>query len=115
MVEKDWEIKQGAFGESWFTGALVIISSKERTGKEDEDAENDFIQKLFISTEHFEDYGFVAFQFFKNGSWKTVVVDTLLPYDPDSKMICFGQCGNPTEFWVPLMEKAYAKLHGCYE
>jgi len=62
MVEKDWEIKQGAFGESWFTGALVIISSKEKTGKEEEeDSESDFISKLIISSTHFEEHGFVAF------------------------------------------------------
>ena len=27
----------------------------------------------------------------------------------------YGHCADPQEFWVPLMEKAYAKLHGNYQ
>ena len=44
-----------------------------------------------------------------------VFIDTLLPYDQASKHLIYGACTDPTEFWVSLMEKAYAKLHGCYE
>lgn len=103
LIDREGDVKQGAFGESAFIGGLVIIATR-----------GDFLEKLFIDFDHFE-LGFVTFQFFKNGDWKQVIVDTFLPFDPDSKQICYSQCANPSEFWVPLMEKAYAKLHGCYE
>jgi hypothetical protein len=37
------------------------------------------LEKLIIEKEYF-DKGFVSFQFFKNGKWVQVIVDTLLPY-----------------------------------
>ena len=27
----------------------------------------------------------------------------------------YGHCRNEAELWLPLLEKAYAKLHSCYE
>jgi len=44
-----------------------------------------------------------------------VIVDTRIPYNSQSKTPLYGHCGEQSEFWVPLMEKAYAKLHGTYE
>ena len=58
--------------------------------------------------------GFGVFQFFKNGKWQFVVVDTRIPCT-DNKTPLYGHCTDPQEFWVPLIEKAYAKLHGNYE
>ena len=29
--------------------------------------------------------------------------------------LLYGRCKNPLEFWVQVIEKAYAKLHNCYE
>lgn len=29
-------------------------------------------------------------------------------------MLVFAKCNDTSEFWVPLTEKAYAKLHGNY-
>jgi len=59
--------------------------------------------------------GFAVFQFFKNGRWQIVTVDTRIPYNMTTKTPLYGYCAEPQEFWVPLIEKAYAKLHGNYE
>lgn len=55
------------------------------------------------------------FRFFKNGAWRLVLIDTLIPYSPQSKEPIYARCVDPQEFWVPLIEKAYAKMHKCYE
>lgn len=50
MIDKDGDCKQGAFGESWFIGAIIIVASR-----------GDFISKLFVDVDHFESHGFVTF------------------------------------------------------
>jgi calpain, invertebrate len=57
--------------------------------------------------------GLYVFRFYKNFNWVYVIVDDRLPCE-NSKPV-FGRCTNLNEIWVPLIEKAYAKLHGCYE
>jgi len=50
-----------------------------------------------------------------------VLIDERLPIskNPDpktgKKMPIYGRCKDEHELWVGLIEKAYAKLHGCYE
>jgi len=60
-------------------------------------------------------FGYAVFRFFKNGKWTYVVIDTRIPYSPSSKEPVYARCVDPQEFWVPLIEKAYAKLHKTYQ
>jgi calpain len=96
------DIKQGVLGDCWLLGSLLIQSTNP-----------DLLKNLIVydGIEH----GFAVFQFFKNGRWQNVIVDTRIPYSSQTKTILYGHCADPFEFWVPLMEKAYAKLHGTYE
>ena len=59
--------------------------------------------------------GLCAFQFYKNGEWNGVVVDTFIPCEVGASKPLYAHCGDSNEFWLPLLEKAYAKLHGSYE
>lgn len=59
-------------------------------------------------------WGVYEFLFYKNGEWKNVIIDDYIPVTSDGKPV-FSSCLDPNEVWVMLMEKAYAKLHKCYE
>jgi calpain len=59
--------------------------------------------------------GLYVFRFFKDFEWRYVIVDDRLPCSTLNGLPVFGSCMNSHELWVPLIEKAYAKLHGCYE
>ena len=58
-------------------------------------------------------YGIYVFKFYKNHRWVYVMVDDLLPCNKDYDLL-FARSDEPLEFWVSLVEKAYAKLHHNY-
>lgn len=96
------DVKQGVLGDCWLLGSFLILSTH-----------GDLLQNLIVYDGL--EYGFAVFQFFKNGRWQYIIVDTRIPYNAQAKTPLYGHCADPNEFWVPLIEKAYAKLHGSYE
>lgn len=99
---EEGDVIQGALGDCWFLGALAVVATS---------AEN-FIEHLFVQQKPEE--GLYQCKFFKNGKWESVVVDDRLPVDKWDRLV-FASCKDSNEFWVPIVEKAYAKLHGSYE
>ena len=55
----------------------------------------------------------IQIKFYKDGEWRVVTIDDQLPCRNDKHLI-FSRCKDDNEFWVPLMEKAFAKLNGSY-
>ena len=96
------DVKQGQLGDCWLLGAFLTLATNP-----------ELLQNLIYHDGM--EQGFGVFRFFKNGAWTYVLVDTRIPYDPSSKDPLYAKCVDPGEFWVPLIEKAYAKLHKKYE
>jgi len=75
------------------------------------------LEKLCVKRN--EEIGVYGFIFFKDGDWVSTVVDDQLFYtiEPRSfkNSLYFGACKEERETWLPLMEKAYAKIHGDYK
>ena len=73
------------------------------------------VRALFIDySSACDTYGIYTLRFFKDGEWRTVCVDNRLPCTPEGQLL-FSRGVDPTELWVPIVEKAYAKLHGNFE
>jgi len=75
----------------------------------------DMIYDMFI-TKEVNNSGIYAIQFYINGARKVVHVDDYLPTQPNfyGSNLIMGSSKDPGELWIPLIEKAWAKLHGSY-
>ncbi|EEU44118.1 uncharacterized protein NECHADRAFT_30057 [Fusarium vanettenii 77-13-4] len=122
------DIKQGHLGNCWWVAALATIAHRQ-----------DLMKKICV--EQNEECGVYGFVFFRDGEWIPTVVDDNLylkekdyghtneTYDATGKherrhkrekqtgsdSLAFAKCEDANETWFPLLEKAFAKVHGDYE
>ncbi|KAF2194304.1 cysteine proteinase [Zopfia rhizophila CBS 207.26] len=122
------DVQQGGNGDCWFIAALATLCSNPQL------MEN-------ICVERDEECGVYGFVFQRDGEWISTVIDDNLylrvkdfdayidQYDPSgekerkwkknnqtgSDALYFASCADQNETWLPLLEKAYAKVHGDYQ
>jgi hypothetical protein len=122
------DVVQGSSSDCWFIAAVASICSNP-----------DLIKKVCVAKD--EECGVYGFVFYRDGEWIWTLVDDNLyltnsdfdafgdRYDPTgtkearykknnqtgSEALYFASCADENETWLPLLEKAYAKVHGDYE
>eukprot|EP01084_Bolivina_argentea_P169495 293814_1 len=95
------DVQQGRLGNCWFCCSLASMSERPF-----------LITRLFVTAEGGKE-GIHVCNFWHNGIKEEVILDDYFPCKPFSGPI-YTKTGDD-ELWVAILEKAYAKLYGCYE
>ncbi|KAG8006176.1 Calpain-5 [Nibea albiflora] len=106
------DLHQGSLGNCWMVAAISCLASQPSLWKKV--VIPDHVEQEW-NPKHPDLYaGIFHFRFWRLGRWMDVVVDDRLPVNGDGVLL-FCRSATPREFWSALLEKAYAKLNGCYE
>ncbi|VDM98268.1 unnamed protein product [Thelazia callipaeda] len=98
---KPSDIEQGCLGNCWFLSALAVI------------AERPDILDQIVLTKNYNPWGIYLIRLCINGHWQVVLVDDFFPCYPQTHGLAFA-VGRRNQLWVSLIEKALAKIFGCY-
>jgi hypothetical protein len=88
----------------WFASVLQAVAVKPG-----------WLHRIFVL--YAREAGFAQFAYYKQDSWIGVTVDDYLLVDHQNSLV-YGHSSSsstPENFFFALAEKAYAKLHRCYE
>ncbi|XP_035522743.1 calpain-2 catalytic subunit-like [Morone saxatilis] len=97
-----FDFGQGGVGNCWFLAAISALTFHES-----------LLVQVVPMDQSFNNYaGIFHFRFWRFGKWIDVVIDDYLP-TLDNCLLSVHTKGE-NEFWVPLLEKAYAKVCGSY-
>ncbi|CAE7596848.1 Capn15 [Symbiodinium natans] len=109
------DVCQGALGNCWFAGALSVVAQMP-----------DLIGRICV-TKDLRPHGVYQLRLCHAGEWLDLVVDDYFPTSQVSEGFTDGQTirfsrggslcylgGARRQLWPPLVEKAAAKLFGCY-
>ena len=75
-------------------------------------AENPKLLRRLFLVRNFNEFGFYQVKLCFRGEWQTISMDDFFPCYPLYKPIFTNS--NNMDFWVLLLEKAFAKYHGNY-
>eukprot|EP00727_Mastigamoeba_balamuthi_P011561 m51a1_g7027 putative calpain-type cysteine protease dek1 (1677) ;mRNA; f:58924-65797 len=94
-------VEQGALGSMHFISSALALSARP-----------DLLKALFVASDL--DSGIFAIMISINLCWRGVVIDDFVPCTLAGRPL-FTCIRDKSTLWLCLLEKAYAKLHGCYE
>lgn len=102
------DVMQGNLGDCWFISAMALVAIRD-----------DLFQTITCNGafKAYEAKGLYVFKMHKNCRAHYVIIDDKVPCLEKARgdyMPAFARCRNPNEFWVSLIEKAYAKLNIRY-
>jgi len=120
---------QGTLGDCWLISAMSVLATRDELligGRRGMELDPDMIVGKEIAAllsngvyppifHRFRAIGLYVIRIFKDFQWIYVIVDDRIPVLSKTGVPVFGRCLNSHELWVPIIEKAYAKMHGCYE
>ncbi|XP_041089256.1 calpain-5a [Polyodon spathula] len=104
------DLHQGQLGNCWFVAACSSLASRESLWQK---VIPDWKEQEWDQQKKEAYAGIFHFRFWRFGEWVDVVIDDRLPTINNQPVYCHSNDAN--EFWSALVEKAYAKVYGCYE